>query len=485
MIPGVLGNGFPYSDGAREMGRMATASRVDNLCRLTVVTDNSSVDVVLPTHVPLVELLPGLVAKIGDPRVSAAGGVLQRWGDEPFDENRTPAALSLLDGETLFLRPRQATIPPAEYDDLVDAITSTTGLPAHRWRAANTVTLLRATAAVPLALIGACLLLPGPPLARQIAALLATVLAAVFAVAAARGFRDAVAARILAVAAVGLAGIGGALVQAGDAAFGPVTGWLLTPPAALAAGVAMGTTALLLAGLPGMLPLLVPTALFSGLLAVLGGLASYTGTGIGGAAALVLALSLILTVGAPMMAFRLARLQLPPLPDEIEDIDVGVEPLQGHEVVDQIRLADRCVTGLLHGLAAMTAFSATILVTTPGWPSNVLVVLGAALQLVRARLLRGVVQRLAVLVSGVYLAALAAIRNLGELPPTLAVFLAVGVLLAIPVAMLATASWVSTRILPPYWGRSAEIVEWLACAAFLPIAAVPTGLYEWLRTLGG
>jgi type VII secretion integral membrane protein EccD len=465
---------------------MATASRVDNLCRLTVVTDSSSVDVVLPTTVPLVELLPGLVAKLGDPRISAAGAVLQRWGDEPFDENRTPSALNLLDGETLFLRPRQEAIPPAEFDDLVDAITSTTGLPAHRWRAANTVTLLRATAAVPLALIGAGLLLPGPALARQIAALVATVLTAVFAVAAVKGFRDSVAARILAVAAVALAGIGGALVQAGEAAAaGPFTAWLFTPPAAFAAGAAIAGTALLLVVLPDMLPLLVPTALFGGLLALFGGLASYTGAGAGGAAALVLALSLVLTVGAPMMAFRLARLQLPPLPDEIEDIDVGVEPLQGREVVEQIRLADRCVTGLLYGLAAMSALSATILVTTPGWASNVLVVLGAALQLVRTRLLRGVVQRLAVLVSGVYLAALAVVRNLAELPPTLAVFLAVGVLLAVPVAMLASAQWISTRILPPYWGRAAEIVEWLTCAALLPIAAVSLGLYSWARGLGG
>ncbi|HXV92704.1 MAG TPA: type VII secretion integral membrane protein EccD [Pseudonocardia sp.] len=466
---------------------MATASRADNLCRLTIVTDSGSLDVALPTNVPLVELLPGLVAKVGDPRISAAGAVLQRWGDDPLDENRTPSTLGLLDGETLFLRPRPEAIPPAEFDDLVDAITSTTGLPAHRWRAANTVALMRSVAAVPLLLVVAGLLLPGHPLARQIAALVAVLLTAAFAIAAGKGFGDRVASLVLVAASVVLAGVGGALVQAGGtAAEGSFLTWILTPTAALAGGIGMACAALLLlAVLTETIALLVPAALFGGLLALFGGLAVGTGAGVAGAAALVLVLSLVLTVAAPMVAFRLARLQLPPLPDEVEDLDVGIAPLPGREVVEQIRLADRCVTGLLYALSAASVLAATVLVAQPGWAPAALVVLAAALQLVRTRLLRGVVQRLAVLVSGVHIGSLAVLRGLAELPPAVAVALAVVLFLGIALAMLASARWISTRILPPYWGRAAEIVEWLTCAALLPIAAVPLGLYGWALGIGG
>lgn len=466
---------------------MTSPSRVDNLCRLTVLTDSSSADVALPVNVPLVEILPGLVNRLGDPRISVAGVVVQRWGEEPLDENRTPSALGLLDGEMLFLRPRQEAIPPAEFDDLVDAITSTTGLPAQRWRAANTVVLMRAGAAVPLALVAAALLLPGPSLARQITALAAALLVAAFAVAADKGFGDRPASLILTAAALVYAGLGGALVQAGEAATGALfLDWLVTPDSAFAGGAAVLVLAVvLLSLLSDMLPLLVPAALVGFLVGLLGLLAIFTSVGTAGGAALVLVLSLIFTVAAPMAAFRLARLQFPPLPDEIEDLDVGIDPLPGREVVAQIRLADRCVTGLLYGLSATSVLAATIVVGVPGWAAGVLVALAAALQLVRTRLLRGVVQRLAVLVSGVYLASLALLRYLGELPPVLAAGLAAGAFLLVALTMLASAVWISDRILPPYWGRAAEIVEWLTCAALLPVSAVLLGVYAWARGFGG
>lgn len=466
---------------------MTSPSKVDSLCRLTVVTDSGSTDVALPAGVPIGELLPALVGRIGAEGAIPAAMVVQRWGEEPLDEERTPAALGLLDGETLFLRARHEAIPPAEFDDLIESISATTGLPVSRWRAANTVTLVRVAAGVLLALAAVSLLLPGPSLARQIAALVATAVTLALAVAAVRALRDPVAGLVLMAAAVGYGGLGGALVQAGErAAAEPLGSWLLTPSAALAGGVGvMIVSLLLLAVLADRLALLVPAALAGGLLAVFGIVALFTGAGTTGSAALVLVLSLVFTVAAPMAAFRLARLQLPPLPDEIEDIELGIDPLPAREVVPQITLADRCATGLLHALSAMSMLMATMLVAEPGWSVGVLISLGAALQLVRTRLLRGVVQRLAILVSGLYLAALTLLRHLGALPPVLAVGLAVGAFLAVAVAMLASAVWISERILPPYWGRAAEIVEWLTCAALLPIAAVSFGLYGWARGLGG
>lgn len=466
---------------------MATPSTLDAFCRVTVVTDTISADVALPAAVPLVELLPSLIARFGDPRLSSRGAVVQRWGEEPLDENRTPAALNVVDGEMLFLRPRTEVMPPAEFDDLVDAITTTTGQTAHRWRAENTVLLFRVAAAVPLLLVAATLLLPGPSLARAVAALLATVLAGAGAVAAARSVGDEPACLVLAVAATALAGLSGALLQAGDAASsGPLSGWLFTPGAACAGGAGILALAMLqLVVLGEHLALFAPAALFGGLLGLLGLLALFTPAGLLGAAAAVLVLSLVVTVMTPMLAFRLARLQLPPLPDEVEDLDIGIDPLPGREVVAQIMLADRCVTGLLYALGASSVLTATLLVFGQGWATGVLIGLGAALQLVRTRLLRGVLQRLAILVPGIYIGALALFRLAGALPPVLTLALSVAVFLGAGAGLLVSARWIANRILPPYWGRTAEIVEWLSCAALLPVAAVVLGIYSWARGIGG
>lgn len=470
---------------------MTSPSRTDHLCRLTVLTGTSSADVALPVHIPLVEILPSLVERLGDPRISAAGVVVQRWGEEPLDEKRTPADLGLLDGETLHLRPRPEKTPPAEFDDLVDAISSTTGQPAQRWRSNDTVTLMRLGAAVPLVLVGASLVLLGPPAARQIAAAAAALLAASLAVAADKGFGDRAAALVLSLAALGCAGACGVLLSAGAAAveLAPLD-WILTPAAAAAGGAGvLAVAAVLLPLLDDRLPLLLPVALAGLLVAAFGALTVFTPLGLTGSAALVLVLSLGCTTAAPRTAFRLARRRIPaPPPGGLDDVEFGGDPLPGRAVVEQIRLADRCTTGLLHGLSATTVVMGTVLAGLPGWAAAVLVALAAVLQLVRTRLLRGAVQRIALLVTGVYLAALALLRLLAPLPPAVAVAVAVTVFVAgalLLLLLLVAAHWLAARVSLPHWSRTAEIAEWLTWAALLPVAAVPLGVYVWARELAG
>ena len=467
---------------------MTSPSRVDHLCRLTVLTGSSSADVALPVHIPLVEILPSLVDRLGDPRISAAGVVVQRWGEEPLDERRTPADLGLLDGETLHLRPRQENTPPAEFDDLVDAISSTTGQPAQRWHSNDTVTLMRLGAVVPLMLVAASLVLLGPSVARQIAAAAAALVAAALAVAAEKGFGDRAAALVLTLAALGSAAVCGVLVAAGTAVTDlPPLAWIVTPAAAAAGGAAVLVLAVgLLPVLDDRLPLLVPSAFVGLLVSGFGLLSAFTPMGPAAAAALVLVLSLVCTTAAPRLAFRLARRQIPaPPPGGVEDLEFGGDPLPGRAVVEQIRLADRCTTGLLYGLSATTVVVGTVLVGMPGWAAVVLVALAALLQLVRIRLLRGAVQRIALLVSGVHLAVVALLRLLALLPPAVTVAVSVAVLLVAALLLLGSARWLADRMVLPHWTRACEIVEWLTWAALLPVAALLLGVYGWARELAG
>src|SRR3954453_10385208 len=98
------------------------------LCRLLVVGPTSQVDVSLPTHIPLVDMMPALLTALGpdlaDRGLEHSGWIVQRLGGKALDEARTVSDLEVLDGETVYLRPRTDQIPPLAYDDLIDGISA-------------------------------------------------------------------------------------------------------------------------------------------------------------------------------------------------------------------------------------------------------------------------------------------------------------------------------------------------------------------------
>jgi len=101
-----------------------TDSPVASLCRITVRTPVRSIDLAVPSDVPVADLLPTLLSYGGDDLAESGiehgGWVLQRLGGAPLDEEHTIDAADLRDGETIFLRPRADTLPEPHFDDLVD-----------------------------------------------------------------------------------------------------------------------------------------------------------------------------------------------------------------------------------------------------------------------------------------------------------------------------------------------------------------------------
>src|ERR1700749_3986944 len=57
-------NGAGNGQAASEPGRPSTM--IDDLCRLTVCGPARSVELAVPVHVPLIDLLPALVGHLGD-----------------------------------------------------------------------------------------------------------------------------------------------------------------------------------------------------------------------------------------------------------------------------------------------------------------------------------------------------------------------------------------------------------------------------------
>ncbi|MGW1230593.1 EsaB/YukD family protein, partial [Streptomyces sp. NPDC002530] len=134
------------------------------LCRLTVRTPERLIDLAVPADVPVADLLPILLDHAGDglaeKGIEHGGWVLQRLGEKPLDEESTPEALSLRDGETLLLRPRNDALPAIHFDDLVDGVSTTMRERPHGWAARTSRWLLRGAAVV---LLAAGLLVPALP----------------------------------------------------------------------------------------------------------------------------------------------------------------------------------------------------------------------------------------------------------------------------------------------------------------------------------
>lgn len=113
---------------------------VGDICRITVVGPGRRVDIALPANVPFADLFPAIArfSRLGAGEAARlpGGWVLQRLGQRPFEPFATPASAGLLDGELIYLRPRQAELPAAQSDDIADEIAGVHDGPG-RWTPAD------------------------------------------------------------------------------------------------------------------------------------------------------------------------------------------------------------------------------------------------------------------------------------------------------------------------------------------------------------
>ncbi|MFD0746531.1 type VII secretion integral membrane protein EccD [Phytohabitans flavus] len=152
---------------------MTAAGTVGEACRLVVVGPERQVEVAVPSHVAIADLLPTLLNHLGaalaDEGLTHGGWVLQRLGESPLDEDGSAASLGLRDGETVHLRPRSEQLPAVDFDDLIDGVGTGVSERASRWRPEMTRWALLISAAVVLALGLVVVALPGPQLGRALA----------------------------------------------------------------------------------------------------------------------------------------------------------------------------------------------------------------------------------------------------------------------------------------------------------------------------
>jgi type VII secretion integral membrane protein EccD len=476
--------------------------------RVTVVSENARIDLALPGHCTIAELLPALVNATGAGG-DAASWALHRLAGPALPVDRTVASSGLHDGEVLRLLPAGSAPTEIVFDDFIDAVASNVSTARGRWRPewSRRVALAVAVAAfagastaaavAPVQQIGSLvaglvavlLLVAGVLVARRIPAParaetteVGTVgpgaTATATATGSGSGAAEGVRATGAAIAAAGMPGLLAAILTA------PILPTLNGPERLTAAAAGVVVYALLAAALLAAhrIWFLVAAGVSAG-----AALAVATSTAGGfparAAAAVMLVLAVLCTPAFPALSLRLAKLPAPEVPADIATFRAAEQPTPATQVADRTRAAQDALTALLAGATLTVVLAGTVLVIAPDAFGLLLTTLGALALVVRSRAYTHAGQRIALLTGGALLlpASALATAKLGGGAPLLA---GVAVLLA-GLGCAVHAVRAGRRAPSPYWGRILDIFDFVAVTALIPVAAAVLGLYRSAQSLTG
>jgi type VII secretion integral membrane protein EccD len=457
------------------------AGAAPEMCRVTIVTAHRWADVALPATEPLIDLLPALLDHIGDTELTGQPVTLQKLGSQALQEGRSLAANGVLDGETLYLTPVTDQMPMLDFDDSIAGLGEGISKLRNRWTPTYTRRMLLLLGILPI--VGGWFLLvnragtsAGPAWLTSVLAMVATMLLVLGSSVASRAWNDRVLSLLLG---------GGALAFAvGSAALAVrATGELrvLSPLVGLAAAAAAFAVASLLDRAVGGLSVAFGGVAFA---ATLTAAASAMGLYGDWTTQQVLCMLLVMAVIScelvVTLSCRITGLWLPPLPRNAEELEEGIEPVPGQQMLTAAVQVDQYVTSLLWGAAVVTFGTSVVLAPQTGWV-RVLLLVSAAGCLLRVRAFYGYGQRAALLTAGI--AGPLAIMGLAGWRGGLSAVWVALVFLVLAVLLFVGALSLPGRRAIPHFGRAAEILELLMAISLLPVLLAALGTYQALRNI--
>lgn len=453
-----------------------------DIARVTIISTSRRIDLALPGNTTLAELLPSIVRFAGQ---GAGTDALQQWviqriGEDPFDPFVEVADLGISDGETLHLRHREATMPDAAFDDVVDGITTgTSSQPA--WSNED---------GQRFGLVALAVLLIGVPGAAAVLANSVAVSAGVMVLSAVCGFVSILLARtlglrpvsgVLAWNAVALAGAAGATI------FAP----LALPVSAIPIAMLTAATAVLFAATATALGTqvtayeLMGVAMAAAVVVVVAIISTLQPEWFLASSTIGLTVVLVMTPALPGWSFSLAKVAMPNLPTTADALMADRQPVQA-DIVERAIAADRFLAGLALGTSvAAVTLSSVVVLSGSGWAPTAFILAAGVALLLRARSFLSRPTRLALLTGGSVVTLMGLSRLLLTLPPMGQVV--VGTILVLGAGALLT-SYSATlygKILSPVWGRWGDIFEWIAIMSLIPLALAVINLYGWAFGLAG
>ena len=466
------------------------------LARVTISAPQRRIDVALPEHVPLAELLPEVLRHAGeglaDDGEKHGGWVLRRTDGVALATAQGLFPQGVRDGEVLHLVPAHDEWPELEYDDVVEAIAEGARRRGSAWTPASTraATLVAAGVLLLLGLIAVLAAGPDWP-GAAFAGLGLAVLLALAGVTASRAYGDARAGAALGAYAMPFAFAGGAVLVATDDRVG-VFGLLpwLGGPELLA-----GSVALLLVAALGGVGVAASLRLFTagavvGLLGAVTALTSMV-TSAAGAAAVLLSI-LVCGIGAlPLLAIRFGKMPTPPvtLPTGAEAAEgfTGVSAASALEAARErpdratifaaVTRTEELLAGMLLGHAVLTAAAFAVLSVAGSLSARILMAVSAIALLLRSRLFVTLRQRVPLVVGGLAGVAALGFDLLRNADSTVLLALTGGVLVLALITVVAGATY-SRKPPSPYLGRAADLLDTLAVVAVIPVACAVVGLYD-------
>ena len=479
------------------------------LARVTISAPHRRVDVALPEHVPLAELLPEVLRHAGE-SLADDGEQHGGWLLRRTDGVALAAALGLFaqgvrDGEVLFLVPAREEWPELEYDDVVEAIAEGARRRGGAWTASTTRMATLAGGTVLLALGLFAVLAAGPVWSgAAFAGLGAAVFLTLAAVTASRAYGDALGGAVLGACAMPYAFAGGAvLVASGDrAGIVAAVPWLGGPE------LLSGSVALLLVAVVGAIGVAAALRLFTagitvGLFGAVTALVSVL-TSAAGAAAVLLS-ALVCGIGAmPLLAIRFGKMPTPPvtLPaggnaegftaaqtaaaqtaaaqtaaQTAGALDAARERPDRATVFAAVARTEELLTGMLIGHAVLSTGTFLVLAASRALSAQILIAISAVALLLRSRLFVTLRQRVPLIIGGLAGIAALGVDLLWRADPDMWLAVsALGLLLAL-ITVAAGATW-SHRPPSPYLGRAADLLDTLVVLSVIPVACAVVGLYS-------
>lgn len=467
------------------------------LCRVTVIAPRTRMDLALPTDSPLADLLPTLLRYAGespdDPAFLRGGWILQRLGENALDPAQRLASLGVKDGDVLYLRRRESSLPEFAFDDVSDAISTAGRTRRAAWDDSHTRTASMVVAGTGFAVGGFIALMSGPPwILPTVIMLSVSVVLLGIGAALSRAFNEARAGALVGGFAVAYAAIGGFLLLGRSQPLTEFGAAHLTVGLVLAMVMATIVAFAVVAGWDGFFGVAAVAGLGTlGALSVLLEVGPSSGRYVYGApeaAAIVLTIALASAPMLPTICARLAKLPMPVIPTNAEDLRKQTDVLPGPTVLQQAVTADKLIAAFLAGSAVIgVGCSVFLLQDEGGWYAPALVASTALALLLRARHFRGRTQRLWLISGGTLCAMLLvagmAVTDRGES----SLLLMVGLPSLLAACLVAAwGIWMPGRVLSPYWGRYADLFEVVVLLTVVPFAIGVLGLYGtiWDRLSG-
>lgn len=478
--------------------RSGVQGTAPELCRLTILSRHTQVDLALPLGIPVALLIPGIVDMIeshstandfdeSPERLEPDTWALARLGHSPLSSSLSLDEHGIRDGELLILESAAASAPPPLFDDIMHnvAVADTDSLRKWTPRTARIMGSALGVAATVVASAG--LLRADAESVHRLGAGSALVTMFVFLIAGtalSRIYADRATAVVLGGCALPPAFVAGILMVPGERA----------APHLLLGLTLTGAVAVLALRLSAVGPTLFTAtaaiALFGSGAALVGTVTAVPTPAIGAG---LIAAALVGLACAARISMLLAKLPLPPVPapgtslDPAEnDPDDGVTMLSFTSLQLRAGRARRYLTGLVWAMTLLTATGALLaarVMSTDGihWVGTALAVAAAAVLMFRGRTYLGADQAVPLVAGGAAIVLLLLIGAALTSPAhSMAVF---GLSLGFAVAALVLGIAAAGRTFSPVLRRAVELLDYAAIVTIIPLVCWVAGLYAAVRGL--